>query len=135
VEAMQAAGLAIDPHWRVECALTRVDAARAAHALFEQADAPTAAVCYNDVAALGLMLGLNQRGVRPGHDFAITGFDDIAEAAMSTPSLSTLSTAPRQRGRQAAELLLARLRDPQAQAGTVIAPVELVVRESSCPLS
>ncbi|WP_243041957.1 LacI family DNA-binding transcriptional regulator [Dyella sedimenti] len=135
LQAMQAAGLPVEPHWRVECALTRVDAARAAHALFEGGAAPTAAVCYNDVAALGLMLGLNQRGVRPGHDFAITGFDDIAEAAMSTPSLSTLSTAPRLRGRQAAELLLARLRDPQAQAGTVIAPVELVVRESSCPLS
>lgn len=134
-QAMQAAGLSIEPHWRVPTALTRVDAARAAHALFEGSTVPTAAVCYNDVVALGLMLGLNQRGVRPGHDFALTGFDDIAEAAVSTPTLTTLSTTPRARGRQAAELILARLRDPQAKAGTVIAPVELVVRESSCALS
>ncbi|RDI97597.1 LacI family DNA-binding transcriptional regulator [Dyella solisilvae] len=132
-QAMQAAGLAIAPHWRVESKPSRMDAARAAHALFNGDPAPTAAVCYNDAVALGLMLALHQRGLRPGSDFALTGFDDIAEAAMSTPPLTTLSTAPRTLGRQAAELLLARLREPQASARTIIAPVELVVRESSRP--
>ena len=80
------------------------------------------------------MLGLNQHGRQPGRDFAVTGFDDIAEASLSMPPLTTLCTAPRARGRQAAELILARLQQPQAKAGTVVAPVELVVRESSCPL-
>ncbi|MHA6205301.1 LacI family DNA-binding transcriptional regulator [Dyella soli] len=132
-QAMQAAGLPIAAHWRVESALTRVDAARQSHAMFDGDTSPTAAVCYNDAVALGLMLGLHQRGLQPGRDFAVTGFDDIAEAAFTMPPLTTLSTAPRARGRQAAELILARLRVPQAPAGTVIAPVELVVRESSCP--
>jgi LacI family transcriptional regulator len=133
LQAMQAAGLTVDAHWRVESAPTRVDAARAAASLFAHSPAPTAAVCYNDAVALGLMLGLYQRGLQPGRDFAVTGFDDIAEASLSMPPLTTLSTAPRARGRQAAEMLLARLRQPQAQEGTVIAPVALVVRESSCP--
>lgn len=132
-QAMHAAGLPIEPHWRVETALTRIDAARATPALFASDAAPTAAVCYNDVVALGLMLGLHQRGVQPGRDFAVTGFDDIAEAAMCMPPLTTLCTAPRARGRQAATMLLNRLRDPQAQAGTVTALVDLVVRESSRP--
>jgi LacI family transcriptional regulator len=135
VQAMQSAGLTIEPHWRVQSTPTRMDAVRATPALFAGGTAPTAAVCYNDAVALGLMLGLHQRGLQAGRDFAVTGFDDIAEAAMSMPSLTTLSTAPRARGRQAAELLLARLRDPQAPASTVVAPVELAVRESSCPLS
>ena len=132
-QAMQAAGLAIAPAWRVESAPTRVDAARATQALLASDAALTAAVCYNDAVALGLMLGLNQHGRQPGRDFAVTGFDDIAEASLSMPPLTTLSTAPRARGRQAAELILARLQQPQAKAGTVVAPVELVVRESSCP--
>lgn len=132
-QAMQAAGLAISPTWRVESAPTRVDAARATHTLLAGDAALTAAVCYNDAVALGLMLGLNQHGRQPGRDFAVTGFDDIDEASLSMPPLTTLSTAPRARGRQAAELILARLRQPQAKAGTVVAPVELVVRESSCP--
>lgn len=134
-QAMHAAGLPIDPQWRVETTPTRMDAVRATPALFEAANVPTAAVCYNDAVALGLILGLHQRGLQAGRDFAVTGFDDIAESAMSVPPLTTLSTAPRARGRQAAELLLARLRDPQAPASTVVAPVELVVRESSCSLS
>jgi LacI family transcriptional regulator len=135
LQAMQAAGLAVAPHWRVQSAPTRMAGARAAPALFEGETTPTAAVCYNDAVALGLMLGLHHCGRQAGHDFAVTGFDDIAEASMSMPALTTLSTAPRLRGRQAADLLLARLRDPLAPASTTIAPVELVVRESSCPLS
>jgi LacI family transcriptional regulator len=134
-KAMQAAGLPIAPHWRVESKPTRTDAVAAAHALFQGEPKPTAAVCYNDAVALGLMLALHQRGLQPGRDFALTGFDDIAEAALSMPPLTTLSTAPRARGRQAAELLLSRLQDPQASARAIVAPVELVVRESSRTLS
>ncbi|MEW9624422.1 LacI family DNA-binding transcriptional regulator [Rhodanobacter geophilus] len=133
VEAMQAAGLPIEPHWRIECAPNRVDAAAQCGALFFDAPAPTAAVCYNDAVALGLMLGLYQRGVQPGRDFAVTGFDDIAEAALSAPPLTTLASKPRARGRQAAELLLQRLRDPQATPERTVAPVQLVIRASSCP--
>lgn len=131
VEAMNAAGLPIAPRWRVETLPTRLDAARACAELFAAKPAPTAAVCYNDAVALGLMLGLNQRGIQPGREFALTGFDDVAEAAFSTPPLTTLATDPRARGRQAAQLLLARLRKPQAEATTTVAPVTLVIRESS----
>ena len=79
------------------------------------------------------MLGLYQHGRRPGHDFAITGFDDIAEAQVSMPPLTTLSTVPRERGKQAAALLMQRLQHPDTPVGHTIAPVKLVVRESSCP--
>lgn len=131
-EAMQVAGLRVEPHWRIECAPTRLDAVQQTHALFTSDPAPTAAVCYNDAVALGLMLGLNQRGLHPGRDFALTGFDDIAEAALGVPPLTTLSTAPHERGKQAAQLVLQRLQQPQAASRQTIAPVQLVVRESSC---
>lgn len=133
VEAMKAAGLRIEPHWRIECAPSRVDAAAQCGALFFEEPRPTAAVCYNDAVALGLMLGLYQRGMRPGREFAITGFDDIAEAALSAPPLTTLASTPRARGRQAADMLLARLREPQAAPRQTIAAVQLVARASSCP--
>jgi LacI family transcriptional regulator len=130
---MQAAGLPVAPAWEVECLPTRLDAARCAQALFAGEPALTAAVCYNDAVALGLMHGLAQRGLTPGRDFALTGFDDIAEAALAAPSLTTLAAAPRARGRQAAQMLLERLRDPDAQARRIVAPVQLVIRASSCP--
>ena len=130
-EALAAAGITPEPQWLIECAPTRLEAASQTGALFVRDPAPTAAVAYNDAVALGLMLGLARRGRRPGHDFAVTGFDDIPESAMSMPPLTTLAVDPRARGRQAATLALARAQhSPEARA-SMIAPVELVVRDSS----
>ncbi|QDA58211.1 LacI family DNA-binding transcriptional regulator [Thermomonas aquatica] len=129
--AMDAAGVAADPRWLVECAPNRVESRQATRMLFQQEHGLTAAVCYNDNVALGFKLGLMERGLRPGLDFALTGFDDIPEAAQTTPALTTLAVDPRERGRQAAELLLERVRDPDAPVRRVIAPVRLVVRDSS----
>lgn len=129
--AMTAADIAVPASWLVESAPTRLAAANRATALFEHDPAPTAAVCYNDAVALGLMLGLPVHGRRPGRDFAVTGFDDIPEAAVSLPPLTTLVTDPRARGRQAAERLLERVRQPDSDARRIIAPVQLAVRASS----
>lgn len=132
-EAMNAAGLSIDTNGMVECLPNRLDAVAQCEQLFKAGAAPTAAVCYNDAVALGLMLGLHQRGLQPGRDFALTGFDDIAEAAVSAPPLTTLAVTPRARGRQAAELIVQRLQDPSSPARQTIVPVQLLVRASSSP--
>src|SRR6185369_16442774 len=107
-DALAVAGITPEPQWLIECAPTRLEAATQTGALFVRDPAPTAAVAYNDAVALGLMLGLARRGRRPGHDFAVTGFDDIPESSMSVPPLTTLAVDPRARGRQAAALALAR---------------------------
>jgi LacI family transcriptional regulator len=132
LEALAAAGIDAEPRWRIETAPTRLEAARQVGALFSHDPAPTAAVCYNDAVALGLQLGLVARGRHPGTDFAVVGFDDIPEAALSVPSLSTISTAPRLRGRQAAERILERSRDRTLGNEQRAIPVQLIVRESSC---
>lgn len=130
LDAMRAAGIEPQPDWLVESSPTRADAAARTTTLFERAPDSTAAVCYNDNVAFGLMLGLRARGVRPGSEFAITGFDDITEAALSTPPLTTLAVQPRACGRLAAKILLDRVRDPDAPVRRVVAPVQLVVRGS-----
>lgn len=132
-DAMRAAGIAVEPQWLIESAPTRLQAAAQAAALFVRDPAPTAAVCYNDAVALGLMLGLTARGCRPGHDFAVTGFDDIPEAAVSLPPLTTIATDPRARGRQAAERILLRARHPETEPVDITTSSGLVVRASTCP--
>ncbi|PPJ41331.1 MULTISPECIES: LacI family DNA-binding transcriptional regulator [unclassified Pseudoxanthomonas] len=129
-QAMRAAGLPIDPAWLIESAPNRLEAAARTGELFGEHAPPTAAVCYNDTVALGLMLGLVARGIQPGRGFAVTGFDDIPEAAVSTPPLTTLAAQPRERGRQAAQLVLRQL-EAGASPRRTIAPVTLSVRESS----
>lgn len=129
--ALADAGITPEPQWQIECAPTRLEAARQAGALFVRDPAPTAAVCYNDAVALGLIAGLASRGRRAGQDFALTGFDDIPEAAVSAPPLTTVAVDPRARGRQAAGLILQRLRDPAAPIATTIASAHLQLRASS----
>jgi LacI family transcriptional regulator len=130
-QAMQEAGLAVEDGRMIESAPNRLEAASRTGELFASEPAPTAAVCYNDTVALGLMLGLASRGIHPGRDFAVTGFDDISEAAVTSPPLTTLAVNPRERGRQAAELLLRRLGEPEAPPQRTTASVELRIRESS----
>jgi LacI family transcriptional regulator len=91
---------------------------------------PTAALCFNDVVALGAMEALHQLGPKPGVDFCVVGFNNIPEAAQSVPGLTTIDTAPRQLGEAAAELLLRRIERRDAPKQTVILEPRLVVRAS-----
>lgn len=129
--ALAAAGIELEPRWIVDSAPTRLEAARQVTALFSFDPAPTAAVAYNDSVALGLMMGLAARGRRPGHDFAVVGFDDIPESAVSVPPLTTMSADPRALGRQAANWILGHAGKPSQPPQRIITPVHLVVREST----
>ena len=102
----------------------------AAHEAFATKNGPTAAVCYNDIVAMGVTAGLRDMGIRPGHDIAITGFDDIAEASVWSPALTTIAVNPRRIGMEAATLLMRRIADPKGKTERVTLPPRLVIRES-----
>jgi len=130
-DALRAAGMTPRKRWMFELAPTRIAANAHAGALCRLRPAPTAAVCYNDAVALGLMQGLVRLGLRPGVDVAVIGFDNIPEAAFDIPPLTTLNADPRARGRQAAELLLQRIAAPSLPRRSVMVPVQLIEREST----
>ena len=129
-EALLAAGIQPDPALIPTCPPTRAGGHAAAGALLARDADPTAALCYNDVVAFGVMLGVLAAGLVPGRDFAVVGFDDIEEATLWHPALTTLSIAPRRIGEAAAELLLARIADPQRPPQQQILNPTLVIRAS-----
>ncbi len=53
-------------------------------------DLPTAMFCHNDDTAFGVMLALQQAGLRIPDDISLVGFDDIAESNYSIPGLTTV---------------------------------------------
>jgi LacI family transcriptional regulator len=93
--------------------------------------APTAVLCHNDLCALGAMLGLSDRGLAPGRDVAVVGFDNIPEGAMHRPALTTVAIGARAIGEEAARLLLRRINSPDGSPESIILPPKLVIR-SSC---
>lgn len=99
--------------------------------ILDQPEAPSAALCYNDVVAFGAMLALQSRNLTPGKDFAIVGFDDIADAALVRPALTTVSITPREIGQAAIDLLMRRMADPSQPPEIKIIPPRMVIRQSS----
>jgi LacI family transcriptional regulator len=91
--------------------------------------APTAAVCFNDVVALGAIEALRSSGKTPGRDFSIVGFNNIADAHFG--GLTTVDTSPAKIGEAAADLLLHRIKEPTAPVRQVILTPRLIVREST----
>jgi LacI family transcriptional regulator len=92
---------------------------------------PTAAVCANDLLALGLLQEMVRHGVRVPHDMAIVGFDDIDFAAAAAVPLSSVRKPRYELGRRAAELLLDEARNPDHEHEQLLFEPQLVVRESS----
>lgn len=79
----------------------------AAVALFGQAPAATAAFCFSDQMALGMLAACRERGIRVPEDFSIVGFDDLASSRYLSPPLTTVSQPMREIGVRAVNLLLA----------------------------
>ena len=77
------------------------------------------------------MMKLKEMNIIPGRDIAVVGFDDIPEATIFSPKLTTISSAPRLMGVHAARLLQARMEGLDIEPQNVILDPELVVRESS----
>ena len=70
--------------------------------------------------AIGVLDALAARGLRPGRDVSVTGFDDIAEAAEA--GLTTVRQPSQDKGRIAGELLLDAPEDPAASPGRAAHP-------------
>jgi LacI family transcriptional regulator len=133
-KALELHGIAVDPRLVVEGdAATRSFGAATVKHLLTLDEPPTAAVCFNDVIAFGVMLGLRQVGKEPGCDFAVVGYDDLAEAELWMPALSTVRNDTVALGAAAAQLLLDRIEAPDAPARRIVLAPKLILRESSCP--
>jgi LacI family transcriptional regulator len=92
-----------------------------------------AAVCFNDLVALGMLSGCHETGRSVGHDFRIVGFDDIEEVAQCFPALSSVRCDIADIGEQAAKTIVAWLEKNKTPAPETRTPVSLSVRGSSGP--
>jgi LacI family transcriptional regulator len=112
-QAQAVYNLPINESFVVTTAATCEGGSQAIHQLLQHPDKPTACLCFNDVVAFGAILGLQSMNLRPGADFAVIGFDDIAESAMMHTKLTTRAMSPRLIGEQAVQLLLNLILQPQ----------------------
>ncbi|THG32662.1 LacI family transcriptional regulator [Glaciibacter flavus] len=126
-EAMEAVGLQAED--TVNGGFTSDGGRRAADVLMTGERRPTAVFCANDLSAIGFMNRAIELGFRVPEDVSVAGFDGINFGEHVRPTLSTVRTAPRHLGREAARLLLSAI-DGDEAADSTIAPARLVLRDS-----
>jgi LacI family transcriptional regulator len=125
-----------DPALVVAAAGFTIDAgAEAARRLPRGRKAPTAIVAANDLLAIGCYEVLADQGKKVPDDVSVIGFNDMLLVDKLTPPLTTVHVSQFEIGRQAAELLLTLLADPDRDAATGrrLLPARLVIRGSTGP--
>jgi DNA-binding LacI/PurR family transcriptional regulator len=90
-----------------------------------------ALVCRDDLAAIGTLRALQERGIRVPDDVAVTGWDDTRLSAVTFPSLTTVSPDIDTIVSRALTLLDERIRGYDGVGRHEIAPHRIVVRESA----
>ncbi|GAB2871670.1 LacI family DNA-binding transcriptional regulator [Myroides odoratimimus subsp. xuanwuensis] len=108
-----------------------VSSGREASAVLLDEAKPTAFMCASDTLAMGVLHTLAERGLYPGRDIAVVGFDDSQVAQVVPPGL----TSVRQPLEQVAVEIVAALQGllghpPVRSRGVLLAPT-LAVRGSS----
>jgi LacI family transcriptional regulator len=95
----------------------------------------TAMMVYDDVTALGALRALKKKGLRVPEDCSVIGFDDVAQASLSVPSLTTVRQPMEAMGAMSAGIVLDAIKaaDQKREIPAVRRkiPAELVVREST----
>ena len=130
-EALSRAGLEVDESLVIDSAPTREGGLEAVLKVLENPNPPTAIFCFSDLIAFGVMQGLMMKGITPGKDMDIVGFDNVPVAEIYHPPLTTISSFPRRIGKEAANLLYQQMEKIEREQQRIILNPELIIRESS----
>lgn len=134
VEALKKANIDVDPSLRIPGPRTKREGFEAAVNFLSMPQKPTAAVCWNDLVAIGLMNGIYRAGLTPGKDISVTGYDDLVEASIAMPGLTTVWNGQSMVGRRAARALLDRLNGSTEVNGVHLIKPEMRIRQSTAPI-
>jgi len=95
-------------------------------------DRPTAALCANDLLAIGFLQSMTLHGIRVPEDVAVVGFDDLEAAAASAIPLTSVRQPRYELGARAMRLVLDEIEQGSAHKHEhqVLMP-ELIIRKSS----
>jgi LacI family transcriptional regulator len=105
--------------------------ATAMGALLDRVPDLDAVVAGNDRMALGAIHTLRARGLRVPEDVAVTGFDDIDEAAWVSPPLTSVHQPLDEMGRHAVRRLLSEVDGSVTPPVAINLRAELMIREST----
>ncbi|ACE84104.1 LacI family DNA-binding transcriptional regulator [Cellvibrio japonicus] len=133
-EALASAGIAFEKDLIAEGDFTMWSGLNAAFQFCNMKNRPTAIFSMNDEMAIGAMQTLKNQGIRIPEDMSVTGFDDIAYAKYSDPSLTTISQPAEEMGKMAMDMLLKVIEGEPLSQRECVLPTEFIIRKSTGPV-
>jgi LacI family transcriptional regulator len=95
----------------------------------------TALMAFDDMTALGALRALKKKGVGVPEECSVIGFDDVAQATLSLPSLTTVRQPMEAMGTLSVGIILEAIAAAEEKREVPLVrrrlPAELVVREST----
>jgi LacI family transcriptional regulator len=103
--------------------------------LLRQGKSFTALMAYDDMTALGALRALKNKGLRVPEDCSVIGFDDVAQAGLAVPPLTTVRQPMEAMGAMSVSMMLDAIQAADQKRDVPVVrkkiPAELVVREST----
>ncbi|MCA1647580.1 MAG: LacI family transcriptional regulator [Chloroflexi bacterium] len=132
-EGLLAANIPADPELLLPGDYTVESGESRAVDLIAMRSRPNAVLIANNLMTLGALRVLLQAGVAIPRDLAIVGFDDVAWTDVVRPTLTVVAQPTQELGRQAIDVLLARIAHPELppKQPVHLLPTKLIVRQSS----
>ncbi len=106
----------------------------AAQSLLRMPYRPTAIFAANDVMAYGVIAAAHDLGIHVPRELSVIGFDDEDSSAVFRPPLTTIRQPVSEAAREALKALVDIVGGGAPSAGRLL-PTELIVRESTAPVS
>lgn len=127
--AHREAGLALDEGLSVHAGPSEAEGRAAVAELERRGPLPDGIFASSDLAAIGAIHALAERGLLVPRGVSVVGFDDLAAAGYANPPLTTVAQDAKAAGAALVEALIERIENEQAACRLL--PVQLKVRGSS----
>ncbi|GAA4593331.1 LacI family DNA-binding transcriptional regulator [Planotetraspora phitsanulokensis] len=131
--ALAAAGVPVDPTLIGRGDFNPDSAVPLAWALLDRADRPTAIFAASDGMALKALQVAKELGLSVPGDLSVVGFDNIPEAVLAEPGLTTVDQSMYRLGYEAARMLKGLVTGEWKGPGQIVLPTRLMVRGSTAP--
>lgn len=120
-----------DPQLVVKTGMTFADGAAAMDSLVRQGIEFDAVYAFTDTLAIGAMNRLRELGRRIPEDVAVAGFSGTELSTIVYPQLTTVEPPLVEMGKRAAELVLEKVRNPEAENRKIVLRTEMKCRAST----
>ncbi len=107
---------------------------QAAQTLLSLPEPPTAIFASSDEMAIGTLEAARDRGLRVPEELSIVGFDDIPQASLTYPKLTTVRQPLADIGRLAVRIVLNYIETPDCPRQQIEIETQLILRDSCQPL-